>query len=352
MQQRTHAPAARGSAPQPFRRTRAEIHTRTVPHTIDGTTVMVSEDYTVHVPVPPRDWDRILLGAVTAATASVLTVAVVWSTTSIGPLLALAVSAAVAYGVAVIFDLAWIIFMAVEWLSRYNPRAAALPRRAGHVALIVAMGAVCTHGIIAGGRNGLAVGIIGSIVSALAKTVWTVVMRHTAKELDPRTQQWVDQQMADAGARLALAGVHRQLARAAGQWADTLAALPPRGPDPSRPSGQHPDTSEADIESAVRAALATMPDATPEAIAEQLGQLGITTDAATVRRLSGQSDSRSATLHDLAERRGLDNLSDTVRRLVRDGIKDPDTVIALAKFAHGEDTKDDSVRRILARVAG
>jgi len=333
-----------------FRRTRAEVRTQLVPHTIDGKTAMVSEQYTVHVPVPPRDWDRILLDAVTAATAGVLTVAVVWSTASIGPLLALAVSAAVAYGVAAVFDLAWIIFMAVEWLSRYNPRGAALPRRAGHAALLVAMGAVCTHGIIAGGRNGLAVGIIGSVVSALAKAVWTVVMRHTAKQLDPRTQQWVDQQMADAGARLALAGIHRQLAHAEGEWADTLAALPPREPDPDRPSGQ-PDTSEADIESAVRAALATMPDATPEAIVEQLAKLNITTDAATVRRLSGQQDSRSATLLRLADHRGSDNLSATVRLLVGQGIKDPDTVLALARWLNGPDVKPETVERYLNRFA-
>jgi hypothetical protein len=333
-----------------FRRTRPEVRTRTVPHTVSGKTAMVTEEYTVHVPVPPRDWDRILLGGVTVATAAILAASVVWSTASVGALLALTVTEGIAYTVATIFDLAWIIFMAVEWLSRYNPRSAVLPRRAGHAALAIAMVAVFVHGITAGGRNGLAIGIIGSVISALAKTVWTVVMRHTAKRLDPRTQQWVDQQQAEAGARLALAGIHRQLARAEGQWADALAALPPADPDPDRPSGQ-PDTSDADTQSAVHAALATMPDATPEAIVEQLGQLGITTDTDTVRRLSGQPDSRSATLLRLADHRGSDNLSATVRLLVRDGITDPDTALTLARWVHGPDVKPETVSRLLSRFA-
>ncbi|PBC71556.1 hypothetical protein BX265_6166 [Streptomyces sp. TLI_235] len=332
--------------------------THLIPHTIDGHTEWIPADQ----PRAPHDWDRAAMRAVAAATALILAIAITWSTGSIGDLLTRVAHPAIAYGAAAVFDLAWIVFMTVEWLSRYNPARAVLPRRLGWAALVVAMAAVCTHGVLDGGRRAIAAGIIGSTISALAKTVWTVAIRHTAKPLDRRTQLWVDRRMADAGARLALAGVHRQLAHLDTQWATTLATLPPavaptpdpdgNGPDPDKPSGQ-PDTTTDQLSAAVRVALATMPDATPEDIAQQLehaGFDGVTADA--VRALSGQPDSRSATLHDLAERRGLDSMSDTIRRLVRDGITDPDTVIALVKFAHGEDIKEPSVRRILSRFAG
>jgi hypothetical protein len=331
-----------------FRRTRAEVRERIVPVTIGGHTEMVPEKYQAHVPIPPRDWDRILLGGVTTATAALLALSVAWSTSSVGSLLARAVEPAVAYGAATAFDLVWIVCMAVEWLNRYNPAGAVLPRKAGHAALALAMGAVSVNGFLAGGARGIAIGIVGAAVSALAKGAWTIVMRHTAKPLNHLTQGWVDRRMSEAGGRLALAAVERQLARIEAQSADMRAALPPVNPDPDRPSGQ-PDTSAADIESAVHAALATMPDATPEAIVDQLGQLGITTDADTVRRLSGQPDSRSATLLQLADHRGTDTLSATVRLLAGDGITDPDTVLALARWVHGPEVKSETVSRLINR---
>ena len=217
-------------------KTRPITRTRQVPHTIGGVTRMVDEPYTVDTPVPPRDLDRIILGAVTTAAALILAACVVWSTVSIGDLLARAVAAPAAYAAAGVFDLTWIICMAVEWLSRFDRSRAKTARRAGHAALIVAMGAVAAHGWLAGQP---AVGIVGAAVSALAKGGWTVLLGHHAQPLDPRTQQWVEQQLSEAGGELALVGVRRRIVRARGLVAAEAAAL---GAD----ADTDPDTADTD----------------------------------------------------------------------------------------------------------
>jgi hypothetical protein len=218
--------------------TRPVERTRLVPHTINGKTEMVLDRYTIDVPVPPRDWDRTVLTTVTAAAGILVAVAVVWSTASIGDLLARVTVAPAAYAAAVAFDLAWILCMAVEWLARYDPARAALPRRIGHGALVVAMAAVGAHGWIAGYA---AIGIIGAIVSGIVKTLWTVVLRHHAMPLDDKTQQWVDKQRAEAGGELAMVAVNRELTRkrgAAEAEAQALRIDPDADPEESGPDPQ------------------------------------------------------------------------------------------------------------------
>ncbi|MET7648353.1 protein transporter Sec31 [Streptomyces sp. NPDC005426] len=249
-------------------KTRTVRRSQLVPHTIDGRTELVLDTYEVAVPVPPRDWDRTVLTTVTTAAALIGAACIVWSTASIGDLLTRVTVAPAAYAAAAVFDLVWLSCMALEWLARYDQARAALPRRAGYVALAIAMAAVGTHGWIA---DQAAIGIVGAAVSGLAKTMWTVVLRHHAKPLDPRTQQWVDKQRAEAGGRLAMVAVRRELTRAealveaerlaiSGDSADAPEA-PPETPEPeenapeveaeARPYG--PMT----ITDAVRTALST-----------------------------------------------------------------------------------------------
>src|SRR5690349_5462982 len=78
-------------------KTRQIERTRLVPHTVNGKTEMVLDRYTVDIPVPPRDWDRTVLTAVTAAAGLLVSVTVVWSTASIGDLLARVTIAPAAY---------------------------------------------------------------------------------------------------------------------------------------------------------------------------------------------------------------------------------------------------------------
>lgn len=194
-------------------KSRTVLRTRAVPHTIGGKTHMVTEQYEVQVPVPPRDWDRIMLATVTGTAGLLVLVTVVWSTANIGDLLAHITVVGAAYAAAVAFDLAWIMCMVIEWLARYDRRRARMPRAAGHLALGIAMAAVAVHGWTEGQH---AIGIIGAAVSGLVKGLWTVVLGFYAAPLDPRTQAWVEQQLAEAGARQALIPVQRQLLRSEG----------------------------------------------------------------------------------------------------------------------------------------
>lgn len=225
-------------------KTRTEQRTRLVPHEVNGDTELVLDRYTVEVPLPPRDWDRIILVGVTTTAALLLAACVVWSTANIGDLLARVAVAPAAYGAAIAFDLAWIVFMAVEWLARYDPRRAELPRRAGHVALLVAMVAIGAHGWIAGQKS---IGLISAVVSGIVKAVWTVVLRHHAKPLDAKTQQWVDKKRAAAGGELAMVAVSRELLRARAQIEAEQAALrtnPDADPDGSGRAPEDPDAEE------------------------------------------------------------------------------------------------------------
>ncbi|MFI1165618.1 protein transporter Sec31 [Streptomyces sp. NPDC020801] len=227
-------------------KTRTVQRTRLVPHTVNGKTEMVLDRYTVDLPVPPRDWDRTVLNTVTATAGLLVAVTVVWSTASIGDLLARVTIAPAAYAAAVAFDLAWILCMAVEWLARYDPARAALPRRMGHGALAVAMLAVGAHGWL---FAQITIGVIGAAVSGIVKTLWTIVLRHHAKPLDDKTQQWVDKQRAEAGGELAMVAINRELTRARGQVAAERRALemaagpdrPDADPDQSGQSADDPD---------------------------------------------------------------------------------------------------------------
>ncbi|MFF8408997.1 protein transporter Sec31 [Streptomyces omiyaensis] len=224
-------------------RTRTIVETRKVPHTIDGRTVLVDEAYTVRVPVPPRDWDRAVRTGLLAVAGIVGAAAVTWSTVSIGALLQTDVPAAAAYAAAGTFDLLWIGCMALEWLARYDPARAAAPRRAGWVALVVAMLAITAHGSLAGS---LAIGLIGSAVSAGAKTLWWLTLRSFTHRLNSRTQQWVDAQRADSEGELALIPVRRELARARSLVAAEKTARRTQDADPD-PADVEEDGPDADV---------------------------------------------------------------------------------------------------------
>ncbi|MET9923436.1 MULTISPECIES: protein transporter Sec31 [unclassified Streptomyces] len=278
-------------------KTRTVERTRLVPHTIDGRTEMVLDRYTVDVPLPPRDWDRIVLTGVTAATAAIGTASVIWSTASIGDLLARSVPEPAAYAAAAVFDLVWLSCMALEWLARYDQERATLPRRAGYVALAIAMAAVGAHGWISGE---VAIGFIGAAVSGLAKVMWTVVLRHHAKPLDPLTQQWVDQQRAKAGGRLAMVAVLRELTRAEAAVSAEHAAIGTASPE-------NPETRPDDPET----------------------------------RLDSPDDDEQPTAS------GPMTIADAVRTAVSSGITDPDAVLRYVRKVADANAKATSVDRYL-----
>lgn len=191
-------------------KTRKIERTRLVPHTVDGETEMVLDREIVEVPAPPADWDQRVRIAITIGACILVTASLTWTTASVGALLAMSTVAVVAYGAGVAFDASWILCMGAEWLLRSDPDRAALPRRAGHVALAVSMGAVYAHGQLSGEW---VVGAVGAAVSALAKGGWMIAMRVHARPLDPRTQQWVNARRARLDGQLAMIPIRRDLQR-------------------------------------------------------------------------------------------------------------------------------------------
>lgn len=184
--------------------------TRLVPHTVDGETEMVLDREIIEVPAPPADWDQRVRIGVTIGAALLVTVALVWSTSAIGGLLAMSVVAVVAYAAAAAFDTTWIMCMAVEWLLRSDPERAKTPQRAGRWALAVSMAAVFAHGYVS---HQIVVGAVGAAVSALAKGGFTIAMRVHARPLDSRTQQWVNARRARLDGKLAMIPIRRELQR-------------------------------------------------------------------------------------------------------------------------------------------
>ncbi|MFC9847775.1 protein transporter Sec31 [Streptomyces sp. NPDC060223] len=191
-------------------KTRRIERTRLVPHTVDGETEMVLDTEIIEVPAPPADWDQRVRAAVTIGAVVLVTASLVWTTTSVGALLAISTIAVVAYAAGVAFDATWILCMGAEWLLRYDPERAKLPRKAGHWALAVSMGAVFAHGYVSGQ---LVIGAVGAAVSALAKGGWMIAMRVHARPLDPRTQQWVAKRRAAVDGQLAMIPIRRELQR-------------------------------------------------------------------------------------------------------------------------------------------
>lgn len=277
-------------------KTRTVQRTRLVPHTVNGKTEMVLDRYTVDLPIPPRDWDRTILNAVTGTASALVAVTVVWSTASIGDLLDRVTVAPAAYAAAVAFDLAWILCMAVEWLARYDPARARLPRRMGHGALAIAMLAVGAHGWLAGQ---LVIGVIGATVSGIVKTLWTVVLRHHAKPLDDKTQQWVDKQRAEAGGELAMVAINRELTRA------------------------------RSLVAAEEEALRTAPDASPEL---------------------PEAEEETPEEPPALPAAGPMTIADAVRMAVSCGVTAPDAVLRYVRQVADANAKESSVERTLREV--
>lgn len=331
---------------------RTETHQRLVPHTIDGKTNLVEEDYNVDVPVPPRDWDRIVSAAVLAGAGALVAIAIVWSVASIGDLLTTGVPEVIAYLAAGAFVGSWVICMAMEWLARYDHARASGPRVAGSWALAADMAAIALHGHR---TDALYVGLVGAGVSALAKAMWTVAMRYQARPLPERDRKWLLAEEGDINARLALAARRRTLARAEGQAAvyTALTNKPAELPPAPAPAPDMPGHHQRTVLSAVRAAAVALPDATPEDIVEQLDTLGITTDTDTVRTVltpdTDTKDSRSEPpVRPIAP--AGHSISDSVRTALASGITAPSAVLDYVRGLHGQDVKADTVARVRRRV--
>lgn len=162
-------------------------------------------------PRQPLTPDEIILRAITAATAVVVTGALIWSTVAVGAMLSTLAPAWAAYMIAAIFDLTWIVAMATEYVLRFEPHRQKIPKSIGWLALAISMAAIFTHGALLEARW---IGLFGALVSALAKGLWWLLMFATTRRLDRDTQAWLTLELNEVHARRAeqqaLAKVERE----------------------------------------------------------------------------------------------------------------------------------------------
>jgi hypothetical protein len=280
-------------------KTRKIERTRLVPHTVDGETEMVLDREIIAVPAPPPDWDHRVRQAITVGAVILVTVSISWTTASVGSLLAMSTIAVVAYAAGVAFDATWVICMGAEWVLRYDPERAKLPRVAGRWALAVSMGAVFADGYLG---HGWIVGAVGALVSALAKSCWTIAMRVNARPLDSRTQQWVAKRRAAVDGQLAMIPIRRELQR--GQH---LVEAEQRSLGTTEENGSVDPETSGDPEDAPET-----PDAQVSAI-----------------------------------RSGRVTTQEAVRNAWDSGIQDPDAVLRIVRKSTGRDVPQSSVDRYL-----
>ncbi|MDJ0460610.1 protein transporter Sec31 [Streptomyces sp. H27-C3] len=320
-------------------KTRTETRKRQVVHTVDGIPEMVDDEYDVIVPVAPRDWDHIVIRGVLTAAGVMVAISVVWSTASIGDFLARAVYPPIAYLGAVAFGLAWISCMALEWHARYDPARAVLPRRAGNVALLIEMGAVCAHGKV---EDSLPVGIAGAVISAVAKGMWTVTLKYQSRPMSKLTQQWFLKREEQITARLALAARQRQLSRTEqhAAYSDAETAGQDR-------AGQDPGTVRA-----VQTVLSQVPGLSADEVLDYLTNLGIDHDEDTARaEVDKARDSR-----DSRSKQPLRSVSpvsptmtDTITDALSRGVLDHPGILSAVQDTHGTGVDPATVRRISNR---
>lgn len=164
--------------------------------------------------LPPLTPDEIIMRTVGAATAIVVLGALIWSTVSVGAMLAAVAPAWAAYMIAAIFDLTWIVAMATEYILRFEPGRQKVPKAIGWLALAISMGAIFTHGAL---LDLPWIGAFGALVSALAKGLWWLLMFATTRRLDKDTQAWLTLELGEVHARraeqMAVAKVERERER-------------------------------------------------------------------------------------------------------------------------------------------
>ncbi|PWI16027.1 hypothetical protein DI272_19025 [Streptomyces sp. Act143] len=231
-------------------RYRTETRTRQVPSQVFGEEVMDEEEYDVDVPVPPRDWDVVLMRFLMAVALGMTAVAAVWSTASISRLLGLVVaSTAIAIAAASLFELLWIVCLVAEHLLRGQPDRAEPMKKAGWFAVLCVVAAVVVEGFH---EHEQAAGIVGGAVSLMAKGSWWVVFRVRQVKLRRPIAMWLQRKMEDTAAAEALLGFKQRIggrqAYAAlvfgeDEFAAAQAAVQAAGQAQPLPSGQRPDAS-------------------------------------------------------------------------------------------------------------
>jgi hypothetical protein len=327
---------------------------RTETTVIDGVPSTRRVPYADWEPVPPRDWDEVVLRGITAVAILFTVIAVVATTASVGGLLSAMVPALVAYAMGAVFTLAWLYCLGFEWLDRIAPHRARPAKVAGVVVLLISMGAVFTYGY---GLGQPWAGGFGATIDLLAKGSWWLLLRQHAVPLDEGVAHWVtDQEQRLAGRELlsarllrlnrraayqrAVGGTEFQAATAILAAADTSTAL-------GETSGQRPGASGRTDTPAPEPVPAPAPAPPAPPVPPASGRQD-TADTA-VPATSGHADHGAPTPHPTPISGG--SMAATVRQAITDEPAISDEVLTdLVRDAHGDRPNlADTVRRTRAR---
>ncbi|WP_051743081.1 hypothetical protein [Kitasatospora sp. MBT66] len=263
---------------------------RLVARTHNGTTHQVREPYQVSIPKPPADWDARAIKGASILVLMLTMVSVVWSTYSIGHLL----DGGVGFLAAAVFDLAWLVNVLLEWLSRFDAEKRRFSQYLGWALLAATMGAILWEGLDAGSA-GLAV--VGAAVSAFAKVLWLGIMRFVERDLSPADREWVAQEVSAANAKMAIASVRRMSARAEAAATMELLAAERMRTELADVVAEHAPAlaatltgTPAAVAQAAQQPAAIAPAVTPAGLAELVAALSGPVATAVSARLSGPVD--------------------------------------------------------------
>ncbi|AXE76038.1 hypothetical protein C5746_02600 [Streptomyces atratus] len=322
--------------------------------TINGLPETREVPYTVMEPVPPRDWDALIIRGVTSVAIGVTALAVVSTATSIGGLLDKTVPAPIAYGVAVIFSATWLACQALEYVERLEPTRARNAQLAGWAALLISMSAVVMFGV---DKNEPVAGAAGAAVDLMAKGLWTLVLGHYAVPLSEGVAHWLRRRREKITAAAAVAGQVRRLDQheayltavygptaATAQAVTTMVEAPALQGGPAV-SGQ---TVSAPTPAPVPAVPVSAPAPVPPVSPAAASQEPAVPDPLAKPDHVGPDPVGPPALHAV----GGPFKSDTIRAALAENpaITD-DALIARVNAAHGEDPKNsDSVPRLRRRI--
>ncbi|MFD3844750.1 hypothetical protein ACFWVB_02520 [Streptomyces microflavus] len=179
---------------------------------IDGVASTRTVGYDAWEPVPPREWDDLILNGATAVAVGFTAIAVAGGTASIGGLLSPLVPGVVAYGMGSVFAIAWMNCLAFEWMNRTRPSRARPAMVAGWFFLLLSMGAVVAYGHT---KDALWAGAFGACVDLIAKGSWWLLLREYAVPLDAGVAHWLQDQEQKLAGRALLGKRMRRLNRQA-----------------------------------------------------------------------------------------------------------------------------------------
>ncbi|MET7570792.1 hypothetical protein ABZT04_20180 [Streptomyces sp. NPDC005492] len=193
--------------------------------------------------VPPRDWDVISTRAAVGMVLALTAVAVAWSTWSIGSLL----HGGVGFLAATVFDLSWGTALILEWKARFDPDKRFFPQSLGWGLLAVTMGAIFWNA-----WPDVRYGVVGAVVSGVAKILWLGIMKHIEVTLTQRDRDDLRDRTSRANVRVAFASVDRAVMRTEAHTTAVRRSLAGGRPTVLELSASDRDTDPAELASAGR----------------------------------------------------------------------------------------------------